>query len=57
MLLFYRFNLQTSMNARNKINAPVLAKNASIPTEVIFVNEDQVSNNGHILNNYWMRFL
>ena len=49
MLVFYRFNLQTSMNARNKINAPVLAKNAAIPTEVIFVNVDQVSRNGHIL--------
>ena len=37
------------MNANKEINAPIMTKNATIPTEVIFATVDQVTNNGHIL--------
>ena len=49
MFVFYRFYLQTSMNANKEINAPIMTKNATIPTEVIFATVDQVTGNGHIL--------
>ena len=49
IFVFYRFYLQTSMNANKEINAPIMTKNATIPTEVIFATVDQVTGNGHIL--------
>lgn len=48
MFVFYRCYLQTSMNANKEINAPIMTKNATIPTEVIFATVDQVTGNGHI---------
>ena len=35
------------MNANKEINAPIMTKNATIPTEVIFATVDQVTGNGH----------
>ena len=37
------------MNANKEINVPIMTKNATIPTEVIFATVDQVTHNGHIL--------
>ena len=37
------------MNANKEINAPIMTKNATIPTEVIFATVDQVTGSGHIL--------